>query len=91
MPVRCSTNAPALPPLPIELTEEDLKKLEAAGFDVSTAIHAATNAPAYSIAVETLSRALSAQAGYPITPELIVQAAKIAEIANKEWERINAW
>jgi len=44
MPVRCSTNAPALPPLPIELTEEDLKKLEAAGFDVSTAIHAATNA-----------------------------------------------
>ena len=46
MPVRCSTNAPALPPLPIELTEADLKKLEAAGFDVSTAIHAATNAAA---------------------------------------------
>ena len=46
MPVRCSTNAPALPPLPIELTEADLKKLEAAGFDVSTAIHAATNATA---------------------------------------------
>ena len=45
MPVRCSTNAPALPPLPIELTEADLKRLEAAGFDVSTAIHAATNAP----------------------------------------------
>ena len=87
MPVRCSTNAPALPPLPIELTEEDLKKLEAAGFDVSTAIHAATNAPAYSIAVETLSRALSAQAGYPITPELIVQAAKIAEMELEEYAR----
>ena len=87
MPVRCSTNAPALPPLPIELTEADLKKLEAAGFDVSTAIHAATNAPAYSIAVETLSRALSAQAGYPITPELIVQAAKIAEMELEEFAR----
>ena len=46
----------------------------------SVAPAAATNAPAYSIAVETLSRALSAQAGYPITPELIVQAAKIAEM-----------
>ena len=41
-----ATNAPALPPLPIELTEADLKKLEAAGFDVSAAIHAATNAAA---------------------------------------------
>ena len=54
MPVRDSsaTNAPALPPLPIELTEADLKKLEAAGFDVSSATNAAaratgnTNAPA---------------------------------------------
>ena len=48
---------------------------------------AATNAPAYSIAVETLSRALSAQAGYPITPELIVQAAKIAEMELEEYAR----
>ena len=87
MPVRCSANAQAFPPIPIELTEADLKKLEAAGFDVSTAIHAATNAPAYSIAVETLSRALSAQAGYPITPELIVQAAKIAEMELEEYAR----
>jgi len=87
MPVRCSANAQAFPPIPIELTEADLKKLEAAGFDVSTAIHAATNAPAYSIAVETLSRALSAQAGYPITPELIVQAAKIAEMELEEFAR----
>ena len=47
----------------------------------------ATNAPAYSIAVETLSRALSAQAGYPITPELIVQAAKIAEMELEEYAR----
>ena len=47
----------------------------------------ATNAPAYSIAVETLSRALSAQAGYPITPELIVQAAKIAEMEPEEYAR----
>ena len=44
MPVP-STNAPSSAPIPIELTEADLKKLEAAGFDVSTAIHAATNAP----------------------------------------------
>ena len=46
MPVRFSTNDPALPPLPIELTEADLKRLEAAGFDVAAAIHAATNAAA---------------------------------------------
>ena len=52
MPVRCSTNAPSLPPLPIELTEADLKRLEAAGFDMITATNAAaratgrTNAPA---------------------------------------------
>ena len=37
--------------------------------------------------VETLSRALSAQAGYPITPELIVQAAKIAEMELEEFAR----
>ena len=53
----------------------------------SVAPAAATNAPAYSIAVETLSRALSAQAGYPITPELIVQAAKIAEMELEEYAR----
>ena len=53
----------------------------------SVAPAAATNAPAYSIAVETLSRALSAQAGYPITPELIVQAAKIAEMELEEFAR----
>ena len=53
----------------------------------SVAPVAATNAPAYSIAVETLSRALSAQAGYPITPELIVQAAKIAEMELEEYAR----
>ena len=55
----------------------------------SVAPAAATNAPAYSIAVETLSRALSAQAGYPITPELIVQAAKIAEMELEEYAREN--
>jgi len=53
----------------------------------SIAPAAATNAPAYSTAVETLSRALSAQAGYPITPELIVQAAKIAEMELEEFAR----
>ena len=41
MPVRCSTNAPALPPLPIELTDADIKKLVAAGFEVPSV----TNAP----------------------------------------------
>ena len=41
MPVP-STNATSSAPVPIELTEADLKKLDAAGFDVS----AATNAPA---------------------------------------------
>ena len=50
-------------------------------------VRCSTNAPAYSIAVETLSRALSAQAGYPITPELIVQAAKIAEMELEEFAR----
>lgn len=47
MPVP-STNATSSAPVPIELTEADLKKLDAAGFDVSTAIHAATNAAARS-------------------------------------------
>ena len=52
MPVRCSTNAPALPPLPIELTDADIKKLVAAGFEVPSVTNAAaratgtTNAPA---------------------------------------------
>ena len=40
MPVP-STNAPSAAPVPIELTEEDRKKLEAAGFDVSSATNAA--------------------------------------------------
>ena len=40
MPVP-STNAPSSAPVPIELTEEDRKKLEAAGFDVSSATNAA--------------------------------------------------
>lgn len=40
MPVP-STNAPSSAPVPIELTEADLKKLDAAGFDVSSATNAA--------------------------------------------------
>ena len=40
MPVP-STNATSSAPVPIELTEADLKKLEAAGFDISSATNAA--------------------------------------------------
>lgn len=40
MPVP-STNATSAAPVPIELTEADLKKLEAAGFDISSATNAA--------------------------------------------------
>ena len=64
---------------------EPMVRGEAPGLPVRDS--SATNAPAYSIAVETLSRALSAQAGYPIFPELIVQSAKAAEMEPEEFAR----
>ena len=47
----------------------------------------ATNAPACGLAVETLSRAMSAMGGYPIPSELIVQSAKAAEMEPEEYAR----